>query len=73
MMLGQNIVSLNYIKDAMHIYKRNENYKKKLAISMMVVGHNYTELGQFDKAEEIKSILKQLGYRKSWMISSLMQ
>ncbi|KAF1681291.1 Rap family tetratricopeptide repeat protein [Bacillus sp. SKDU12] len=53
MMLGQNIVSLNYIKDAMHIYKRNEDYKKKLATSMMVVGHNYTELGQYDKAEDI--------------------
>ncbi|AIK46138.1 tetratricopeptide repeat protein [Bacillus atrophaeus] len=52
-MLGQKIVSLNYIKVTMHIYKRNEYYKKKLAISIMVVGHNYTKLGQFDKAEEI--------------------
>ncbi|MEN4815832.1 Rap family tetratricopeptide repeat protein [Bacillus velezensis] len=52
MMLGQNIVSLNYITNAMNIYKNNENYLKQFATSLMVVAHNYTELGQYEKSEE---------------------
>lgn len=53
MMLRQNIVSLNYINNnALNIYKGNENYIRKYATALMVVGTNYTDLGQFDKAEE---------------------
>ncbi|MGX4765446.1 response regulator aspartate phosphatase [Bacillus mojavensis] len=52
MMLRQSIVSLNYINNALNIYKGNENYKRKYATALMVVGTNYTDLGQFDKAEE---------------------
>ncbi|MED1122466.1 Rap family tetratricopeptide repeat protein [Bacillus atrophaeus] len=52
MMLGQNIVSLNYVTNAMNIYKNNVNYLKQFATSMMVVAHNYTELGQYEKSEE---------------------
>ena len=52
MMLGQNIVSLNYITNAMNIFKNNENYLKQFATSLMVVAHNYTELGQYEKSEE---------------------
>ncbi|KAF1680765.1 aspartate phosphatase [Bacillus sp. SKDU12] len=52
MMLRQSIVSLNYINNALTIYKGNELYKRKYATALMVVGTNYTDLGQFDKAEE---------------------
>ncbi|KAA6450238.1 Rap family tetratricopeptide repeat protein [Bacillus atrophaeus] len=52
MLLRQSLISLNYINDALHIYRENEGYKRKLATSLMVVGTNYTDLGLYEKAEE---------------------
>lgn len=52
MMLRQSLISLNYINDALQIYRENEGYKRKLATSLMIVGQNYTDLGIYEKAEE---------------------
>ncbi|MDJ1630733.1 tetratricopeptide repeat protein [Bacillus velezensis] len=43
---------MNYINDALQIYRENEGYKRKLATSLMIVGQNYTDLGLYEKAEE---------------------
>ncbi|MGR3205569.1 hypothetical protein ACSYGW_04140 [Bacillus glycinifermentans] len=47
MSLRQNAVSLNYAKDAMNIYKMYDGYKKKLAISQVVMGTNYMQMQRF--------------------------
>ncbi|MEC3608644.1 aspartate phosphatase [Bacillus glycinifermentans] len=52
MSLRQNAVSLNYAKDAMNIYKMYDGYKKKLAISQVVMGTNYMQMQRFEDAEE---------------------
>ncbi|MDI6567194.1 aspartate phosphatase, partial [Bacillus subtilis] len=64
-LLRLSIVSLNYINNDLNIYKGYENYKRKFATALMVVGTNYTDLGQFDNDDEAYfqaiSISKELG------------
>ncbi|MED1018320.1 Rap family tetratricopeptide repeat protein [Bacillus atrophaeus] len=52
MSLRQSVVSLNYAKDAMNIYKVHEEYKKKLAVSLVVMATNYMHMNRFQEAEE---------------------
>ncbi|KAA6453242.1 Rap family tetratricopeptide repeat protein [Bacillus swezeyi] len=51
MSLRQSVVSLNYINQAINIYKGHKGYEKKLAISMVVMATNYMHMGRYNDAE----------------------
>ncbi|MGV4321243.1 response regulator aspartate phosphatase [Bacillus mojavensis] len=51
MSIHQSVVSLGYINEAIGIYKRHDDYKRRLVSSLVVLATNYMHIGRFDDAE----------------------
>ncbi|MGE6630608.1 tetratricopeptide repeat protein [Bacillus sp. NPDC077027] len=51
MFLRQSLISLHYIQNAIDIFKSHDGYERRLAVALVIAGANYTDIGDFNKAE----------------------
>ncbi|MGD1416402.1 aspartate phosphatase [Bacillus stercoris] len=52
MSIHQSVVSLGYINEAISIYRKHDDYKRRLASSLVVLATNYMHIGRYDDAEK---------------------
>ncbi len=50
--LSHIMLSLSYIRRALHVYKRHKQYERRTALSYSLVAANLTEIGRYEEALE---------------------
>ncbi|CAM5417418.1 aspartate phosphatase [Bacillus safensis FO-36b] [Bacillus safensis subsp. safensis] len=50
--LSHIMLSLSYIRRALHVYKRHKQYERRTALSYSLIAANLTEIGRYEEALE---------------------